>query len=131
MHAPTTLHWGDTRAQFRITPSPGTRSRFTLTVKGLTTFVAKAGGRPSRAVHLSEDGYVDLLTPAKASVGRLHIALGTGPQQQFQVGQETFSLDARECPNAVVIDCPALNYSYILYGAAGASRSVSEHRQSP
>tara|TARA_R110002096_G_scaffold44526_8_gene120216 strand:+ start:20352 stop:21917 length:1566 start_codon:yes stop_codon:yes gene_type:complete len=132
MQSTTTLHWGDTRAQFTITPTPGTPHNMTVNLKGLTTFVSKIDGRPSRSVHLSCDASVDLLTPAKQLVGRLHISLGvhTGGRTYFKAGQGQVSVHTASCPCAVLVDCPALNYSYILYGLGGAAPSVAQQRHS-
>lgn len=131
MQSVTTLHWGDTRAQFTLTPTPGTLHNMTVNVKGLTTFVSKVDGRPSRAVHFSEDISVDLLTPAKQLVGRLHISFGvhSGGKRYFNVGQAQVRVGAAECPCAILVDCPALNYSYILYGLGSASPSIARQRQ--
>jgi serine/threonine protein kinase len=131
MQATTTLHWGDTRAQFTLTPTPGTPHNMTVNLKGVTTFVSKVDGRPTRAVHLNDDAFVDLLTPAKQLVGRLYVSLGvhSAGRTYFQAGQGQVSVSDAECPCAVLVDCPALNYSYILYGLGGAAASVAEQRQ--
>ncbi len=131
MESATTLHWGDTRAQFTLTPTPGAPHNVTINVKGLTTFVSKVDGRPSRAVHLNDDAFVDLLTPSKQLVGRLHISLGerSGDRTYFQVGNHQVRLRTAECPWAVLVDCPVLKYSYILYGLGGAAHTIAQQRQ--
>ena len=131
MHTSTTLHWGDTRAQFSVTPTPGTPHNITVNVKGLTTFVSRVAGRPTRAVHLTEDAFVDLLTPTKQIVGRLHVCLGVhaGKATHFQVGALQVSLTTADCPSPILVDCPALNYSYILYGLGSTAPGVAQQRQ--
>ncbi len=131
MQTATTLHWGETRVQFSVTPTPGTPHQMTVSIKGLTTFVSKVGGRPTRAVQLTEDGFVDLLTPTKQLVGRLFVSMGVhaGRKIHFRVGDTQLSLKVEDCPYAVLVDCPALNYSYFLYGLGSAGPSVGQQRQ--
>ncbi len=131
MQTATTLHWGETRVKFSVTPTPGTPHQMTVSIKGLTTFVSKVGGRPTRAVQLTEDGFVELLTPTKQLVGRLFVSMGvhSGPKTHFQVDNTQLSLKVEDCPYAVLVDCPALHYSYFLYGLGSAGPSIGQQRQ--
>lgn len=116
--ASVTLHIGATQVLLSTTPNPLSASGQTITIKGITSFVAKAGGRPSRAVIISADEYIDLIDPRKRLLGRIRVSFGLreAGAHHFQLGNHHVVVDPVECPNPVVIDSPTHHQSFLLYG---------------
>ncbi|MBE7450217.1 MAG: serine/threonine protein kinase [Kofleriaceae bacterium] len=94
------------RARLRVTFLPAVAGRRQLHVKGLSTFVAPQGGRPSVAVQLDDDAVLELVDPASAAVGRVRFALGqpAAGHTVFRVGDEQVAIGSEECPDVVLVD---------------------------
>lgn len=105
------------RVKIGYTPAPESKFGRTLTIRGLSAFVAISGGRPSSAVHLEDDGVVELMDGRRDSLGKIHISFGLqeGSRQHFQLGSSRVSLSNTECRMPILIDNPSRQLSFFLY----------------
>ncbi len=105
------------RIKVSFTPAPESKFGRTLTIRGMTSFVAIAGGRPSSAVHLEDDAQVELVDGAKTTLGSLRVSFGQREEgcQIFQVGDTTVSLASAECRMPILIDNAKKLQSFFLY----------------
>jgi hypothetical protein len=106
-----------TRIKIGFTPAPDSKFGRTLTVRGMSAFVALAGGRPSSAAHLEDDGQVELMDGGRNSLGTLHISFGTqdGDRQLFMLGGSQVSLATSECRMPILVDNPSRQLSFFVY----------------
>lgn len=111
------LQFGAARVKVMCTPAPASEFGRTLTVRGMTSFVSKVGGRPSSAVHLEQDDYVELINPQKNNLGRIHVSFGQqdAGMVQFRIENIAVSLLSTECPMPILIDSPSHQQSFFLY----------------
>jgi len=111
------LQFGATRLKVMSTPAPSTALGRTLTLRGMTSFVARVDGRPSSAVHISEDCFVHMVDPRKTNLGQIFVSFGERESglMKFRVGEVTIGLRDHECPMPLLIDSPTHKQSFLLY----------------
>jgi serine/threonine protein kinase len=111
------LQLDKTRIKVGFTPAPDSKFGRTLTIRGMNAFVALAGGRPSSAVHLEDDGELEVMDGRRTSLGTLRISFGKqeGGRQHFTLGGSRVSLSNNECRMPILIDNPSRQLSFFLY----------------
>lgn len=104
------------RQRLRLTHVPG-RNGPVIHIRGLSSFVAIAGGRPSVAVELVADGDIELIDPRQQVITKLRVSFGhpSGARRLFCLGGQSVSLDSAQCPDALMIDSSMSQQSYFLY----------------
>lgn len=127
----TTLRVGDHRLQVTLVPSDS--SSRVVHIRGLTSFVAKEGLRPSSAVQLSVDGDVELVDPRNHRIDRVHLRFGreSGDETVFRLpDRQTVSVSRQECPRAILLDCPDQAQSYFVHAPtqAAEARGKTKHK---
>lgn len=114
-------------ARLRLTAMPPIAGTRQLHVKGLSSFVGKAGGRPSVAVQIDRDAMLDLYGRSNTAIGKVRVSFGTpaAGHTTFRFGAETIAVSLDECPEPVLVDfgggaeC-AIAYAPVYTPAQGA-----------
>lgn len=113
------IQLGKSKIKIKVMYTPAPQSKFgrTLTVRGMTCFVSKVDGRPSSAVHLEQNDYLEILDPSKKNLGRIYVSFGHTHQgsTQFRVADNSVSLMSSECRYPILIDSPTDQQSFFLY----------------
>ena len=111
------LRLDSTRIKIGFTPAPQSKFGRTLTVRGMNAFVALTGGRPSSAVHLEDDGQVEVMDGGRNSLGTIHISFGLqeGARQLFRLGDSQVSLSTSECRMPILVDNPSRQLTFFVY----------------
>jgi serine/threonine-protein kinase len=116
-NGPTQL--GEAGARFEIQHISRGVQGFVLQVRGRNCFVARQGGRPTSTVHLSASGSIELLTPARASLGRIHVDFGriAAGHRVFDLASEAIAVGADDAKDAVAVHL-ANDSGYVIKGRA-------------
>jgi hypothetical protein len=95
---------GAVRVRLSFLPDSGGRRH--IHVKGMSCFVAKAGGRPTVAVQIDGDAMLDLVNTDNAPAGRIRVTTGApaAGHTVFRFGDEHVAISTEECPDVIVID---------------------------
>ena len=93
-------------ARLRVSVLPAIAGRRQIHVKGLSTFLGKAGGRPSVAVQLDGDAMLDLYGRGNVATGRVRVSFGTpaAGHTVFRFGDDSIAVGLDDCPDPVLID---------------------------
>ncbi len=86
-------------------------------VKGLSCFVAPAGGRPSPALNLEQPTDIALVTPRAQEVGHVRVVIGTVEPNQivFAVGSELVAVRSDDCSDPILFDFGPGSDAYFVY----------------
>ena len=103
--------------KIRASLLPGPGGARTVHVKGLTCFVAPAGGRPSGAVTVHQSSDLALVTPRAQEIGHLRVVQGTadGAQMVFSVGSERVAIASEDCGDPILFDFGPGSDAYFVY----------------
>jgi eukaryotic-like serine/threonine-protein kinase len=94
-------------------------------VKGLTCFVAGNGGRPTAAVQMDDDGYIELVSKRRKAVARAEISFGRWAPKNliFDVCEQSVAVDAAGCL-IVALDFGSGADCLFLYQRVAGSRPL-------
>jgi serine/threonine-protein kinase len=108
------------RARVRVTVVPDGEGALRLNLRGLDCFVARAGGRPSRAQELASDGEVTLLSADRRVLDRVSCAFASARDDALylSIAGTPVSLPSSEAGGAALLDFGAGRPIYLLYRAA-------------
>lgn len=87
-------------------------------LKGLTTFVAILGGRPSPAVQLDQPSDIALVTPRAQEVGHIRVAIGSmqpDGHRVFPIGTELVVLANDDASDPILFDFGPGSDAYFVY----------------
>jgi len=87
-------------------------------IKGMSCFVAHAGGRPSPAVTLEQPGDIALVTPRAQEIGHIRVATGASDgagHVVFPIGGERVAVAAEDCTDPILFDFGPGSDAYFVY----------------
>jgi serine/threonine-protein kinase len=126
--------YAPTSTRVRVSLIPGAAGRLCVHVQGLSCFVALAGGRPSRAVQLAEDGALDLVAPNHRRLGHIRVSFGrpAAGHTVFTVDEEEVAIAHKSHPQPVALDLGAGAEVLFLYTPrAGGTRVAGRTARDP
>lgn len=93
------------RARLRVSLVP-CKGGFTLHVRGLSCFVRKVGGRPTRAVTLTGSSTVELVAPDQQLIAVVSVDFGkpAAGHTVFEVGDLSIAIGTDDCPTVIGFD---------------------------
>lgn len=126
-------------------PTSGARARLTLipqgngfvvNVKGLNCFVAREGGRPTRAVSLRRGGGFDMVAPNRKHLAHATMLFGkpAAGHRVFEVGDHAVAVGVSECPEIVALDFgdgADCLFVYIPRPAQSVASNAAPHKGNP
>ncbi len=103
--------------KIRVTFMSGPTGARVLHLKGLTCFVAPAGGRPSPAVMIEQSSDIALVTPRAQEAGHIRVATGTAAagQSVYPLGSELVAVQTNDCIDAILFDFGSGSDAYFVY----------------
>jgi len=103
--------------KIRVTFMSGPTGARVLHVKGLTCFVAPAGGRPSPAVMIEQSSDIALVTPRAQQAGHIRVTTGTAAAGQtvYPLGDELVAVHTTDCVDAILFDFGSGSEAYFVY----------------
>jgi serine/threonine-protein kinase len=122
---------GNSKLKVMYTPAPNSKFGRTLTVRGLSCFVSKVDGRPSSAVHLEQNDYLEIMDPRQKKLGRIYVSFGHthGGATQFRLADNSVSLMSSECRLPILIDSPSHQQSFFLYVPQAQDHMTTRYNQ--
>lgn len=120
-------------ARLRLTAMPPIGGSRQLHVKGLSSFVSKAGGRPSVAVQIDRDAMLDLYGRSNTVMGKVRVSFGTpaAGHTTFRFGAETIAVSLDECPEPVLVDFGGGAECAIAYAPVYTPAQAARARKKP
>ncbi len=104
------------QARLRLSFVPAAQG-FSLHIKGLSAFLARAEGRPSGAVQFEEDGRFDILAPDLRPIANVALSLGSpaAGHRVFTIGTESVAISTDLCPKIAALDFGANGDCLFVY----------------
>ncbi len=106
------------QSKVRVTLQSSATGARVVHLKGLTTFVAILGKRPSPAVQLDQPSDIALVTPRAQEVGHIRVAVGSTQHdgsRLFPIGIELVAVANEDCSDPILFDFGPGSDAYFVY----------------